>query len=659
MAIILDPELAGAYRNRGAAYLGLGQSELAIENFDEALRLDPRSAETLNNRGRAHLNLGQVQLALDDFDEAIRLDPQSADAYNNRGFAYLNAGQVEQAIEDYDEAVRIDPEVAGAYYNRGLAARDALHHTPPTIPTSLPPSGAAGGDLSGTYPDPTIAANAVALGTDTTGNYVATVAGNTQIGVSGSGSEGAVVSLSIGANSLDAGHIAANAVGASELASTAIAPGGTFGSATQVATFTVDADGRLTAASNVTISGVSATDNTKVLKAGDTMTGQLIFSGVATDITTGTDEHLVLSPNGTGNVGIGTTSPSEKLQVNDGSIFVNGSEQGLIVDSGGSKRVGFMKYPGREAGIWRVSLQDFEIGRVTVPALPGSPDYAATNPKAFIADFYIANNGFVGIGADNTSPSATLDVKGSTKLSAVTVGGSTLHVTAVGAPVNPARVGIGTTSPSAKLDVVGDTELNGNLTTTGNLTTGGDLTVDTSTLFVDSTNNRVGIGTTSPTESMQMDGGFFYINGESGGFVIDAGGFKRIGFMKYFGREAGVWRVPGQDYEIGRVTIPDDPLTTTVDESIILPGIPTGFATDLYISGSGNVGIGVGNGAGAGSDQPARKLHVRDVMRLEPRSSAPSSASQGDIYVDSTGSGALCFYDGSAWQAAAGSGTCS
>jgi len=37
-------------------------------------------------------------------------------------------------------------------------------------------------------------ANAVALGTDSTGNYLATVAGNSQIGVSGSGSETAAVS---------------------------------------------------------------------------------------------------------------------------------------------------------------------------------------------------------------------------------------------------------------------------------------------------------------------------------------------------------------------------------------------------------------------------------------------------------------------------------
>jgi hypothetical protein len=37
-----------------------------------------------------------------------------------------------------------------------------------------------------------------------------------------------------------------------------------------------------------------------------------------------------------------------------------------------------------------------------------------------------------------------------------------------------------------------------------NLTVNGDLTVDTATLYVDSTNNRIGIGTTSPIDS-QLD----------------------------------------------------------------------------------------------------------------------------------------------------------
>jgi hypothetical protein len=54
---------------------------------------------------------------------------------------------------------------------------------------------------------------------------------------------------------------------------------------------------------------------------------------------------------------------------------------------------------------------------------------------------------------------------------------------------------------------------------------------------------------------------------------------------------------------------------------------------------TGNVGIGV--------TSPVRTLHVKDVMRLEPQSSAPSGG-LGDLYA-STG-GKLYFHNGSDWQ---------
>jgi hypothetical protein len=57
---------------------------------------------------------------------------------------------------------------------------------------------------------------------------------------------------------------------------------------------------------------------------------------------------------------------------------------------------------------------------------------------------------------------------------------------------------------------------------------------------------------------------------------------------------------------------------------------------------NGNVGIG--------TTSPARKLHINDVMRLEPRNSAPSSPSAGDIYFDSSDNKLKC-YDGTTWQA--------
>ena len=64
---------------------------------------------------------------------------------------------------------------------------------------------------------------------------------------------------------------------------------------------------------------------------------------------------------------------------------------------------------------------------------------------------------------------------------------------------------------STKLDLTGGT-LTGGLTGTS-ATFSGDLTVDTNTLYVDSTNNRVGIGTSSP---QQQSGIGLHINNSSG-----------------------------------------------------------------------------------------------------------------------------------------------
>ncbi len=65
----------------------------------------------------------------------------------------------------------------------------------------------------------------------------------------------------------------------------------------------------------------------------------------------------------------------------------------------------------------------------------------------------------------------------------------------------------------------------------------------------------------------------------------------------------------------------------------------------LIVNDAGNVGIG--------TTSPARKLHVNDVMRLQPRSTAPSSPAEGDIYMDGT-SHTLMLYDGTAWRVCCG-----
>jgi len=54
------------------------------------------------------------------------------------------------------------------------------------------------------------------------------------------------------------------------------------------------------------------------------------------------------------------------------------------------------------------------------------------------------------------------------------------------------------------VSITGTVSTTGNSTNTGNLDVTGDLIVDTDTLYVDSTNNRVGIGTSSPSNALEV-----------------------------------------------------------------------------------------------------------------------------------------------------------
>jgi hypothetical protein len=62
------------------------------------------------------------------------------------------------------------------------------------------------------------------------------------------------------------------------------------------------------------------------------------------------------------------------------------------------------------------------------------------------------------------------------------------------------RVGLGTVTPTTTLDVVGSSNIS------GNATIGGNLIVDTNALFVHAANSRVGLGTVSPATTLDVVG---------------------------------------------------------------------------------------------------------------------------------------------------------
>jgi hypothetical protein len=115
-----------------------------------------------------------------------------------------------------------------------------------------------------------------------------------------------------------------------------------------------------------------------------------------------------------------------------------------------------------------------------------------------------------------------------------------------------------------------------------------------------------------------------------------------LAFANVLGDKISLWGESGSHYgfgvQSGRLQIHSDSSSSDI---VFGYGQSTNFTETVRMKGNGNVGIGTNN--------PARVLHVNDVMRLQPRSTAPSSAAAGDMYFDSTVN-KLQVHDGTAWR---------
>jgi tetratricopeptide (TPR) repeat protein len=123
-ALRLDPKSSALYGNRAGVYLDLRDYDRAIDDCTQAIRLNPKNFVAYNSRGAAFSRKGDYGRAVGDYTEAIRLHRANPQAYNNRGAAYWHQGEYDRAIEDYTEAIRLDPKFASAYRNRGLAHQE-------------------------------------------------------------------------------------------------------------------------------------------------------------------------------------------------------------------------------------------------------------------------------------------------------------------------------------------------------------------------------------------------------------------------------------------------------------------------------------------------------------------------------------------------------
>ena len=120
-ALRLNPHFHIAHNNLGNVLQNLARFEEAMEHYRQALHTDPTYAEAHYNLANALKAQGRLEAALGHYEAALRIRPRYEHAHNNLGTTLLVLGRVEPAITHFQEVLRIEPRAAGAHYNLGLA----------------------------------------------------------------------------------------------------------------------------------------------------------------------------------------------------------------------------------------------------------------------------------------------------------------------------------------------------------------------------------------------------------------------------------------------------------------------------------------------------------------------------------------------------------
>lgn len=115
---------ARAHTDLGAAYFQKNQLEVALDEFNEAIKIDPSFSSAYNGLGLVHAALGEDSIADRYFQKAIQLDPKNSESRNNYGSFLCAKGRYDESIVEFLAAVKNPlygtPSVA--YTNAGVCA---------------------------------------------------------------------------------------------------------------------------------------------------------------------------------------------------------------------------------------------------------------------------------------------------------------------------------------------------------------------------------------------------------------------------------------------------------------------------------------------------------------------------------------------------------
>jgi ethanolamine utilization microcompartment shell protein EutS len=293
-------------------------------------------------------------------------------------------------------------------------------------------------------------------------------------------------------------------------------------------------------------------------------------------------DQLVLQAS-SGNVGIGTTSPSEKLEV-AGDAKIQGTLFASNVSSNSP-----------------LSLQTAGTTRMTIDDVTGSVGIGTTTPgSGFNTEFDVVGRAsFRTISGDMSKAVGFDNVGGSLRIYAASTDATNPDLIIATFPHNldqlvlqasSGNVGIGTTSPSEKLEVAGDAKIQGTLFAS-NVSSNSSLslqTAGTTRMTIDDVTGSVGIATTTPGSMFNTA---FDVVGRASFRTISGDMSKAVAFDE----------VDGSLRIYAATTEPTGP-------DLVIATYPHNGDQLVLQASSGNVGIG--------TTSPSEKLEVAGNIKV-------------------------------------------